>query len=196
MSSNLVHMTSTGRRWNTLFWENRRLDFGREIHLNSAKSRSEQQNISHRKLFRKPKSNLKGMYLQPSDILRRLYCTSRPSWWNRHCPRRTNERPLKRDKEREGNTIDFCYWKISEERKISEGKRSFGWETISFVSRTIFLWACKFYFFDPDRDILEVIRFILYFCSDRSLITVFSRRTIEELYRLRSSFISRLKFYV
>ena len=55
------------------------------------------------------KSNLKEMHLRPSDISRRLYYTSRPLWWSHRCPRHTNERPLKRDKKREKNAIDFYY---------------------------------------------------------------------------------------
>lgn len=59
--------------------------------------------VSRRRFPRKP-STLKGIHLPPSDISRRLYCTSRPSWWNHRCPRRTNGRPLKRDEERKKKT--------------------------------------------------------------------------------------------
>jgi len=104
MEIELCYFEKLSRHWKT--------------HWNSTKWRSEQQNISRRKLSRRPKSNLKGMHLQPSDISRRLYCTSRPSWWSRRCPRRTNERPLKRDEEREKNAIYFCYRNSSKTHKI------------------------------------------------------------------------------
>lgn len=50
-------------------------------------------------------SMLKGIHLPPSDISHQLYCTSRPSWWSRRCPHRTNERPLKRNEKRRRRTL-------------------------------------------------------------------------------------------
>lgn len=125
------------------------------------------------------------MYLRPSDISRRLYCTSRPSWWSRRCPRRTNERPLKRDEER-GEKRDWLPLLKFREQHGSRRCALFGWEIVSFVSRTTLSRAlvrvpCLRY---PDCDILgKATRFhsLLLFRSfvDNS----FSRRTIERSYR-------------
>lgn len=101
--------------------------------------RSEQWNVFHVEGFLAGQVRLKGIHLPPSDILRRLYCTSRPSWWSRRCPRRTNERPLKRDEERKKNVIDFCDWisgKMSESALCSE-RRSFPFKTCTFPSREL-----------------------------------------------------------
>lgn len=138
--------------------------------------------VSRRRFPRKP-STLKGIHLPPSDILRRLYCTSRPSWWNHRCPRRTNGRPLKRDEERKKNAIDFCNWipgKMSKRTFCSERKNSPFY--IFTLSR-----ACKFSpwrYLVCDRDNFgEAIHLIVHCCSDcdRSSIAILLERTIERV---------------